>query len=209
MLSLSLNLYLSYYYKLRLMAQVKKTMNKYVKGFWIIFFSSIAGITLLFFLLAQGYIGFMPTFEELENPESILASEVISSDGKVLGPFFSDENRTYTRYDEISKELINALIATEDVRFFRHSGIDFRGLIRVFKGLVTGNSSTGGGSTISQQLAKMLFPREEFSNKFALIVRKFREWIIAIKLERSYTKEEILTMYLNMYDFLNNAVGIR
>ena len=184
-------------------------MNKYIKGFWILFVSSLAAIALLFFLLAQGYIGFMPTFEELENPENILASEVISSDGKVLGKYFHEENRTYIDYDEIPQSLINALVSTEDVRYFRHSGIDFRGLIRVVKGILTGDNNSGGGSTISQQLAKMLFPREEFTNKFALVVRKFREWIIAIKLERSYTKEEIITMYLNKYDFLNNAVGIK
>jgi penicillin-binding protein 1A len=191
------------------MAHAKHTINKYIKWFWILFASSLGVIALFFFLLAQGYLGFMPTFEELENPESILAAEVISSDGKGLGTYFSEENRTFTNYDEISKDMINALVATEDVRFFRHSGIDFRGLVRVFKGLVTGNTSTGGGSTISQQLAKMLFPREDFSNRFALIVRKFREWIIAIKLEKSYTKEEIITMYLNKYDFLNLAVGIK
>ena len=192
------------------MARRKNNLNKYIKGFWILFVASLAGIAFLFFLLAHGYIGFMPSFEELENPENILASEIISSDGKVLGPFFFDENRTYTSYEELPPDLVNALIATEDVRFFKHSGIDFRGLVRVFKGMVTGETgSTGGGSTLSQQLAKMLFPREDNLNKFQLIVRKFREWIIAIKLERSYTKEEILSMYLNKYDFLNNAVGIK
>lgn len=173
------------------------------------FIATLAGIAFLFFLIAKGYLGFMPSFEELENPENILASEVLASDGKLLGKYFYEENRTYTGYDELPGGLVDALIATEDIRFFNHSGIDFRGLIRVFKGLITGDSSSGGGSTLSQQLAKMLFPREEFSGKIQLVIRKFREWIIAIKLERSYTKEEIITMYLNKYDFLNNAVGIK
>jgi penicillin-binding protein 1A len=165
-------------------------------------------VLLLFFGIAKGWLGFMPTFEDLENPESILASQVVSSDSRVLGTLFFTENRTYVGYDQIPPHLIQALISTEDVRFFRHSGIDFRGLMRVLKGVITGDSSSGGGSTISQQLAKMLFPRENFSGPVRMTIRKFREWIIAVKLERSYTKEEILSMYLNKYDFLNLAVGI-
>ncbi|MDP3431740.1 MAG: transglycosylase domain-containing protein, partial [Bacteroidota bacterium] len=148
------------------------------------------------------------TFEDLENPESLLASEVVSADSVILGKYFM-ENRTFVNYEEFSPQLLNALIATEDVRFFEHSGIDIRGLFRVFKGILTADSKSGGGSTISQQLAKMLFPRDVLDNKFELIIRKFKEWVIAVKLEKSYTKEEILTMYLNKYDFLNLAVGIK
>lgn len=159
-------------------------------------------------MIAQGWLGFMPTFEELENPESYLASDVISADGRVIGRYFSKENRLEVSYEEFTPELIQALVATEDVRFYKHSGIDLRGLFRVVKGIVTGNSSSGGGSTLSQQLAKMLFPRERV-NKLELVLRKFKEWIIAVKLEKSYTKEEIITMYLNKYDYLNLAVGIK
>ncbi|NCB08430.1 MAG: penicillin-binding protein, partial [Bacteroidia bacterium] len=159
--------------------------------------------------MANGKLGFMPSFEELENPKNILASEIYSADGKILDKLFIRENRSYVDYHNLPPGLINALIATEDVRFYRHSGIDIRGLIRVAKGIVTGDSSSGGGSTLSQQLAKMLFPRENFENKIQLALRKFKEWVIAVKLERSYTKEEIILMYLNKYDYLNNAVGIK
>lgn len=184
------------------------SFKKYIRIFWITFASGVAAIFLLFFMIAQGWLGFMPTFEDLENPESLLASEVVSSDSVILGKYFM-ENRSFVNYEEFNPQLLNALIATEDVRFFEHSGIDIRGLFRVFKGILTADSKSGGGSTISQQLAKMLFPRDNLDNKFELILRKFKEWVIAVKLEKSYTKEEILTMYLNKYDFLNLAVGIK
>lgn len=151
----------------------------------------------------------MPTFEQLENPNNRFASEVYFADGVLMNRYFEKENRRYAEYKDIPKSVIDALIATEDVRFYDHSGVDVRGLFRVVKGILTGNtSSAGGGSTISQQLAKMLFPREADLSVTDLVVRKFREWVIAVKLEKSYTKEEILTMYLNKYDFLNLAVGI-
>ena len=150
----------------------------------------------------------MPTFEELENPNNRFASEVYFADGPIMNRYFEKENRKYIEYREIPQSVIDALIATEDVRFYDHSGVDVRGLFRVAKGLLTANTSAGGGSTISQQLAKMLFPRESDLNVFELAIRKFREWVIAVRLEKSYTKEEILTMYLNKYDFLNLAVGI-
>jgi penicillin-binding protein 1A len=182
--------------------------KKYLRIFWIVYGTGVVAISLMFFMIAQGWLGFMPTFEDLENPESLLASEVVSSDGVVLGKYFK-ENRSYVNYNEISPVLLNALVATEDVRFFNHSGIDARGLVRVVKGILTADTNSGGGSTISQQLAKMLFPRDNLENKLQLIFRKFKEWVIAVKLEKSYTKEEILTMYLNKYDFLNLAVGIK
>ena len=138
----------------------------------------------------------MPSFEELENPKNILQSEIYFEDGKTLDKYFIRENRTYVDYEDLPPHLIDALIATEDVRFYSHSGIDLRGLVRVVKGIVTNDSSSGGGSTLSQQLAKMLFPRDSFSSKIELVLRKFKEWIISIKLERSYTKEEIILMYL-------------
>ncbi len=182
--------------------------KKYIRIFWITFASGVVAVFFLFFIIAEGWLGFMPTFEDLENPESLLASEVVSSDSVILGKYFM-ENRSFVGYEAFSPELLNALIATEDIRFFKHSGIDIRGLFRVFIGVITINSNSGGGSTLSQQLAKMLFPRDKLDNKMDLVLRKFKEWVIAVKLEKSYTKEEILTMYLNKYDFLNLAVGIK
>ena len=187
----------------------KKSWRKYIIWFWSLFLLGIAGLTLLFLMIAKGNIGFMPTFEELENPPNILASEIYSEDGKILDKYFIHENRTFVNFENLPPHLIDALISTEDIRFFRHSGIDLRGLLRVVKGIVTGDTSSGGGSTISQQLAKMLFPRDNLSSKKELVLRKFKEWVIAVKLERSYTKEEIILMYLNKYDFINLAVGIK
>jgi penicillin-binding protein 1A len=190
------------------MSDENTPFRNYIRYFWGIYIAVAVLVIILFFFIARGVLGFMPTFEDLENTETILASQVISDDGKVLGTFFS-ENRTYVSYENLPPNLIQALISTEDIRFYRHSGVDLRGLLRVFKGIITGNTRSGGGSTISQQLAKMLFPREQSRGRVYLTLRKFREWIIALKLERSYTKEEIITMYLNKYDFLNLAVGIK
>jgi len=161
-------------------------------------------IFLLFLLASLGVFGPLPSFEELENPERNTASEVISIDGKTLGKY-AYENRTPVKYRDISENLINALIATEDERFYDHSGIDFRSSIRAVVML----GSEGGGSTITQQLAKLLFHGEGSRNIVERILQKVKEYVIAIQLERQYTKQEILTMYLNKYDFLNLAVGIR
>jgi len=194
---------------------VKEKENKKNKGilFWIILFWCAVLIpmglfTLLIYGTAHEWFGELPSFEELENPKSNLASEVFTSDGKVLGKYFY-QNRTNVHYEELSEYLPAALIATEDERYRDHSGIDFRSLGRVFIGLVTGQTgSTGGGSTVSQQLAKNLFPRKDLT-KFQLVMRKFKEWVIAVRLERQYTKEEIIAMYFNTFDFVNNAVGIK
>lgn len=186
-------------------------LKKYRKSllvFWFLFAFCVLGVVLFFIGVAHGKFGFMPDFEELENPKSSLATEIYTVDGALLGKFYF-QNRTFVDYEALPPFLVDALIATEDVRFESHSGIDLRGLARVLKGLLTGNNRAGGGSTISQQLAKMLFPREVFHSKLDMVLRKFREWVIAVKLERSYTKEEIITMYLNKYDFLNLAVGIK
>lgn len=191
------------------MGEKKVSFRKYIIWFWSVILLLVAGNVLLFFLISKGALGFMPSFEELENPKNILASEIYFEDGEVLDKYFIRENRTFVGYENLPPQLIDALIATEDVRFYNHSGIDLRGLFRVAKGIITGDSSSGGGSTLSQQLAKMLFPRDRFSSKFQLVLRKFKEWVIAVKLERSYTKEEIILMYLNKYDYLNNAVGIK
>ena len=181
---------------------------KFFVIFWSVVLVGIIGVFVFFWLISAGKLGFMPTFEELENPNNRFASEVYFADGPIMNRYFEKENRKYIEYREIPQSVIDALIATEDVRFYDHSGVEVRGLFRVAKGLLTANTSAGGGSTISQQLAKMLFPRESDLNVFELAIRKFREWVIAVRLEKSYTKEEILTMYLNKYDFLNLAVGI-
>ncbi|MBQ3832415.1 MAG: transglycosylase domain-containing protein, partial [Bacteroidales bacterium] len=184
----------------------KKTKVRIFITLWSLSLLLLIGFVVYFALLSHGVFGYMPTFEELENPKENLATRIYSSDGQLLGTYFR-ENRSHVRYDSISPNVIDALIATEDVRFYEHCGIDFKSLPRVFKGIVTGNSAKGGGSTISQQLAKMLFPRQKMS-KLEFINRKFQEWVIATKLESQYTKEEIITMYLNKFDFLNLAVGI-
>lgn len=148
----------------------------------------------------------MPTFEELENPKSNLASEVYSEDNKLLGKFYI-ENRSNTHFSDLDTNLVNALIATEDIRFYRHSGIDFRALFRAIYGTLTGNYS-GGGSTITQQFAKLLF-HDVPGSKIKRMVQKFNEWVIATKLEQRYSKNEIIEHYFNKFDFVNNAVGIK
>lgn len=190
------------------MAQKQKQSNnfsKYIKWFWGLFAGGIAFVVLLFLLASVGAFGEMPTFEELENPSSNLASEIISADGKTIGKLYLNENRTPIKYEDLSQDLIDALVATEDERFYKHSGIDARGTLRaaVFLG------KKGGASTITQQLAKLLFHGERSGNTFTKLTQKIKEWIIAVRLESRYTKQEILTMYLNQVDFVNNAVGIR
>ncbi|MFY8187015.1 MAG: penicillin-binding protein 1A [Flavobacterium sp.] len=179
--------------------------QKYVKIFWISFFSFIGFLFLIFFLASLGVFGAMPTFDELENPDSNLATEIIGSDGITLGRFYR-ENRSPVKYEDLPKHLVDALIATEDERYYSHSGIDARGTLRAVVKL----GSAGGASTISQQLAKNLFHGSEGSrNIVKRILQKVKEWIIAVKLERQYTKNEIIAHYLNTVDFVNNAFGIR
>ena len=187
--------------------------KKYVIWFWAIFIFPVAVVITLFILISMGKLGPMPSFGELENPEYYLAAEVISEDGVLLGKI-SIENRTWTEYKNMSPYLTNALIATEDIRYNRHSGVDIRGLGRAAIRTVLLGQSTGGGSTITQQLAKQLYPRDTARNsslmrRLKLGVSKFKEWQTAVKLERSYTKEEIVTMYLNKFDFSFNAIGIK
>ena len=186
------------------MAAKKSSDAKYTKWLLKLF---LGGIVLLFTMLlfsGLGFFGKLPSFEELENPENNLATEIISSDGKTLGKFYR-ENRTPVKYRELPPDLIKALVATEDERFYDHSGIDARGTARAIVAL----GSKGGASTITQQLAKMLFTKTASSNIIMRLVQKSKEWVIAAQLERHYTKEEIITMYLNKYDFGHNAVGIR
>ena len=184
-----------------------KTPEKHTR-LWAAFGILWGVVFLYFFLLSIGWLGFMPSFEELENPKSNQASEVLSYDGEILG-FIGLENRSNVTYDELSPNLINALVATEDVRFYKHAGIDSRSLFRVlFKTLIGRHSSSGGGSTITQQLAKNLFPREH-KGKLGVVHSKFKEWVVAVKLEHRYSKEEIMAMYFNTVDFGSNAFGIK
>ncbi|RKF05056.1 penicillin-binding protein 1A [Tenacibaculum lutimaris] len=185
----------------------KKTANfsKYIKWFWGIIIGGFLTLGLLFLLASWGVFGALPTFEELENPKSDLATEVISSDGKTLGKYYVNANRTPIQYKDLPENLIKAVVATEDERFYEHSGIDFRGTARAVANL----GRSGGASTITQQLAKNLFNRGGSSNIFKRLSQKLKEWVVAVKLERQYTKEEIVTMYFNTQDFIFNAVGIR
>ena len=180
------------------------SMKKYIIGFWLLFLGGIAAVIIFFLFASWGVFGPMPTFEELENPSSNVATEIISADGKTIGKFYL-ENRVPVKYDELPQHLVDALIATEDERFREHSGIDARGTLRA----VVSVGSSGGASTITQQLAKLLFHGEGSKNIFKRITQKAKEWVISVNLERQYTKDEILTMYLNKADFVNNAVGIR
>ena len=189
------------------------TKKKLIKWFWVLFSAPI--------LFAVGLIGLVwafadiPSFEELEDPDSKLATQVIAAEGEILTTFHI-ENRSYVSFGELSPNLVNAAVATEDVRFYSHSGIDFRSLARViFKTILGGNSSQGGGSTLTQQLAKTLYPREDVSSripgmsKVKMVWIKLKEWVTAVKLERSYTKDEIMTMYMNQVFFGSNAYGIK
>ena len=188
--------------------------SKVTKGiiisFWVIYVAVLAIVVGAFAAIANGSIGYMPPVEQLENPIDKYASQIISADGKTLGSYaHSQDNRIYVTYQDLSPDLVKALIATEDVRFASHSGIDAQGLFRaVVKRGILMQKSGGGGSTITQQLAKLLFsPNAE--NMMERLFQKPIEWVIAVQLERYYTKEEIINMYLNKFDFLYNAVGIQ
>lgn len=186
--------------------QKKKNQNdvaRHVRTFWKIFAGLILFILLIFLLASWGAFGSLPDETSLENPEKNLATEIISSDGKTIGKFYK-ENRTPVQFDSLPDHLVNALIATEDVRFYDHSGIDGRGTVRAVAFL----GARGGASTITQQLSKLFFTEQVSRNKFQRGLQKLKEWIIATRLERRYTKEEIITMYFNEYDFINQADGI-
>ena len=191
------------------MSKKKTSMPKkyklYFYGFWIIFFSGIIGLTGMFYAASEGYLGEMPDFRQLENPKTNLATQIISSDNKVLGKFHFGENRIPIQFEDLPKNLVDALISTEDERFYSHSGIDFKATLRaiVFLG------KRGGASTISQQLARQLFVGVRSKNIFEALSQKFKEYVIAVRLERQYTKHEIISMYLNIYDFGYNGDGIK
>jgi len=188
------------------MSFLKHIHISYIFRFWILYVLSLLLAFVIFFGIAQGWFGSMPSFEELENPERNLASEVYSSDGYMLGTYYI-ENRSDIHFEDLPPYLVQALLATEDIRFYNHAGVDIKALGRVAYGLLTGNYR-GGGSTLTQQLAKNLFPRGNLS-KFQLVGRKLKEWVTAIKLEKNYSKEEIMAMYLNTVSYGHHAFGIK
>ncbi len=185
----------------------KENFLKYIIRLWLLFFVFLFGLGIFFYGIANEWFGDMPSFSDLENPQTNLASEVYSADKVLLGTYYV-ENRSNSSYSDLSPNLVNALLAIEDVRFTEHSGIDLKALFRVAWGVATGNSK-GGGSTLTQQLAKNLFPREQNLSITQLIIRKFQEWVTAIKLEHNYSKQEIIAMYLNTVPFGSHSFGIK
>ena len=181
-----------------------ETYRRYLKIFWVLFSIGFLSFISLFLAAGLGLLGKMPEFRQLENPKTNLATQIYSSDNKVIGKFYFNDNRTPLQYEEIPKNLIDALIATEDERFYSHSGIDLRSTLRAVVYL----GKKGGASTVSQQLARQLFTGVRSRNTLDAIIQKIKEWVIAVQLERRYTKKEILTMYLNLYDFNYNADGL-
>ncbi|MFN5843101.1 MAG: transglycosylase domain-containing protein, partial [Bacteroidota bacterium] len=192
------------------MAKAKRNDNKrirfFIKWLWIGTGSFIFLITLLFVLTASGIFGEMPSFEQLENPKSQLATEVYSADGVLLGKYYF-QNRSIASFDEIPPLLRNTLLATEDIRFYKHSGIDYWGTLRAIVATLMGDKE--GASTITQQLAKNLFPRPKDRNLITILSAKLKEWITSVKLERRYTKDEIINLYLNTVEFSENSYGIK
>ncbi len=187
------------------MKENKKTYRREIKLFWYMFFFGLFSFVGVFVAAGFGLFGKMPEFRQLENPKTNLATQIFSSDNKILGKFYYNDNRTPLDYEEIPKDLIDALIATEDERFYSHSGIDLRSTMRAIIYL----GEKGGASTVSQQLARQLFTGVRSRNTLDAVIQKIKEWVIAIQLERRYSKKEIITMYLNLYDFNYNADGLR
>ena len=187
------------------MKRKNRTYQQSVKVFWIVFSIGVFSFVSIFLAAGFGLLGKMPEFRQLENPKTNLATQIYSSDNKVIGKFYFNDNRTPLYYEEIPKNLIEALIATEDERFYDHSGIDLRSTLRAVVYL----GEKGGASTVSQQLARQLFTGVRSRNTLDAVIQKIKEWVIAVQLERRYSKKEILTMYLNLYDFNYNADGLR
>ncbi len=185
----------------------KEKTPSFIKLTWLIVWLPFVFLLFLISLISTDLFFDLPSVVELQNPKSNLATVIYSSDAKPLGKYYS-ENRVNVRYYELDQDLIDALISTEDARFKDHSGIDLKALARSASGIVTGNMNKGGGSTLTQQLAKMMFPRQKLS-KPKMVLQKLKEWVIAVRLEKNYTKDEILAMYLNKFDFLNQAVGVK
>jgi len=191
------------------MAKRKKTKKEpykvYIKWMWCLFIMGIVGLFLLFGGAALNWYGPMPDLQQLENPRTNLATQIISSDGEILGKYYLDDNRTPITYEELPQNMVQALIATEDERFYEHAGIDWKGTLRAFAYL----GKRGGASTITQQLARQIFVGVRSRNKIKAVLQKAQEWVIAVQLEQRYTKNEILSLYLNKYDFGYQADGVR
>ena len=182
-----------------------KKYNKFIWTFWLLFFTGFLAVGGVFGIAALGYLGPMPALEQLENPKTNLATQIISFDGKVLGKFYFKDNRTPITFDELPQNIVKALIATEDERYYDHAGIDWRGTLRAIFYM----GKKGGASTITQQLARQLFVGARSKSKKEALVQKIKEWVLSVQLERRYTKNEIIAMYLNIYDFGYNADGVR
>ena len=183
----------------------KRNYKKFILAFWLFFFSGLIAVVGIFGFVAFGYMGAMPPLEQLENPKTNLATQILSSDGVVLGKFYFNDNRTPITYDELPQNIVEALIATEDERYYDHAGIDWRGTLRAIFYL----GKKGGASTITQQLARQLFVGVRSRNIKEAVLQKIKEWVLSVQLERRYTKNEIIAMYLNIYDFGYNADGVR
>ena len=183
----------------------KRNYKKFIWAFWLLFLTLLLSVVSIFGIAALGYMGPMPPLEQLENPKTNLATQIISSDGVVLGKFYFNDNRTPITYDELPQNIVQALIATEDERYYDHAGIDWRGTLRAVFYL----GKKGGASTITQQLARQLFVGVRSRNKKEALLQKIKEWVLSVQLERRYTKNEIIAMYLNIYDFGYNADGVR
>ena len=183
----------------------KRNYKKFIWAFWLLFLTLLLSLVSIFGIAALGYMGPMPPLEQLENPKTNLATQIISSDGVVLGKFYFNDNRTPIIYDELPQNIVQALIATEDERYYDHAGIDWRGTLRAVFYL----GKKGGASTITQQLARQLFVGVRSRNKKEALLQKIKEWVLSVQLERRYTKNEIIAMYLNIYDFGYNADGVR
>ncbi|HYW95719.1 MAG TPA: transglycosylase domain-containing protein, partial [Bacteroidales bacterium] len=196
------------------MASESNRKKLYLRIFWALVTIPVLVIVLVFVLISSGKFGDLPTFKKLENPENNLASEIYTEDNQLLGKYYI-ENRSFVDYADLSPDVVHALIATEDIRFERHSGIDVRGLFRVILKTILGGQNTGGGSTLTQQLAKNLFNTRNLEDHgklrrtIDLVIVKFKEWNTAVRLERYYTKKEILVMYLNTVTFGHEAYGIK
>jgi penicillin-binding protein 1A len=182
-----------------------RNYKKFIWAFWLFFFTLLLLVVSIFGITALGYMGPMPPLEQLENPKTNLATQIISSDGLVLGKFYFNDNRTPITFDELPQNIVQALIATEDERYYDHAGIDWRGTLRALFYL----GKKGGASTITQQLARQLFVGVRSRNKKEAVLQKIKEWVLSVQLERRYTKNEIIAMYLNIYDFGYNADGVR
>src|SRR5450432_522698 len=180
-------------------------MLKPVRVFWIVFFSGLAAFLIILLMVCLGAFGKLPSIRQMENPTILLASEVYADDGTAMGKFYEEKgNRTPIDYKDISPNVINALVATEDERFYEHSGIDGKAVMRA----ILRFGRDGGGSTLTQQLALNMFNGERSHNPVSRVIQKLKEWIIAIELERHFTKQEILALYLNQVSFSDNIYGI-